>query len=247
MATLLFILNRSLIWHQQNGDDGEAEEEDADEELEEDDDRKDEDYSPVKKRRPMPTGPTAPKETAKESAEEKHIFDAQFSVNVIDLFDPPKDIHFGAWNTRPVVTSEWKKLKMSMTAQGIKPFSPENMMPLIINPQHVDQSCIGKSLSGYKANKLVLSAEGEQVLDKLEMAGGRHRKAAIESIKEDKEKELLKVTKERTKASKKKPKKADAIAAKAEELKGYDAKIEALEEEISKIGRWGVILFDAGK
>jgi hypothetical protein len=50
MATLLFILNRSLIWHQQNGDDGEAEEEDADEELEEDDDRKDEDYSPVKKR-----------------------------------------------------------------------------------------------------------------------------------------------------------------------------------------------------
>ncbi|SRR6266576_2261568 len=108
------------------------------------------------------TGSTVPKETAKQSDQEKKAFDAQFSVNVIDLFDAPKEIHFGQWNSRPVVIGEWKKLKMSLTVQGIKPFSPENMMPLIISRRHVDPSCIQKSVSGYEAKKFVLSEEGKK-------------------------------------------------------------------------------------
>lgn len=169
---------------------------------------------------------------------------AQFSVNLINLFDTPKEIHFGKWNSRPLVDVEWKKLKEAMTMQGIKSCSPEHMMPLIISPRHVEASCIETNLNGYEGKMLVLSAEGEREVKKLQMAGGRHRLAAIKSIKEDKDKELLKLTDARDKLSKRKVSKPDAVAKKMEE---YEKKIAVLEEEISKIGIWGVILYNEGK
>ena len=68
--------------------------------------------------------------------------------------------------------------------------------------------------------------------------------AAIKSIKEDKDKELLKLMDAHDKLSKRKVSKPDAVAKKMEE---YEKKIAVLEEEISKIGIWGVILYNEGK
>ncbi len=194
--------------------------------------------------RPVKSSKSASKETAKHSLEEKKIMAAQFSVNIIDLFDPPKDVHFGRWNSRPLIPSEWKKLKTSFTIQSIKSFSPEHMMPLVISRQHVDPSCIQNNASGYDAKMLVLSDDGKKELTGLQMAGGLHRKAAVESIKRDKEKELSKLVKELEKVDKRKAANDDAVAKKRREL---EVKVQNKKDEISKIGRWGVVLYDAGK
>jgi hypothetical protein len=91
-----------------------------------------------------------------------------------------------------------------------------------------------------------LTEEGKRDLMTLEMAGGRHRMAAVESIKEDKEKELLKLRTERSNVDRKRVVKEEAVDNKEEELKVYDRKIRALEDDISKIGKWGVILYNEG-
>ena len=109
-------------------------EEYEDQGSEEDDDRMDEDDKPVttKKGASKKTG-KAPKATARESSQDTKIAAAQFSINIIDLFNPPMEIHFGKWNSRALVETEWKRLKEAMTLQGIKACSAENMMPLMIN------------------------------------------------------------------------------------------------------------------
>jgi hypothetical protein len=207
-----------------------------------------EDEAPAKPRKegPKKAGTTA-KETAKASLDEMQVVEAQFSINVINLFDAPKSIHFGKWNPRPLIQGEWKKLKVAMTQQGIKAFTPENMMPLVISARHVEPSCVQNSIKGYEAKALVLSAEGEREVKKLQMAGGRHRMAAMKSIKADKEGEMQKLKKAQGKVSRRKATKPSAVEKKAGELEEIGKKIEELEEEISKIGRWGVILYDEGK
>jgi hypothetical protein len=215
----------------------------SDEEDDNDDDGMDEDQKSSKGERKM----AAPKESAKESKDERMVLGAQFSINIIDLFDTPKTIFYGKWNQRPIDSAQWKRLKGSMTLQGMKPFSSENMMPLVISPQHVDPSCIQNSMNGYQAKMLVLSEEGERELTTLDMAGGRHRMAAIQSIKEDKVKALKKLTIKRTSVDKRKVKRPAAVANKEAQLAELEDKIASLEDEISKVGRWGVMLYDKGK
>ncbi|KAF8322968.1 hypothetical protein F5887DRAFT_1086906 [Amanita rubescens] len=214
-----------------------------------DDDGMDEDYRPAKgsKGEPKVMEAKMEKETAKHSDEEEKVDAAQFSVNVINLFNAPMEIHFGNWNTRPLVALEWKKLKASMTAQGIKSFSNEHMMPLVIKRRHVDPSCVDNNVSGYAAKTLALSEEGKQEVKRLEMAGGRHRLAAVKSIKQDKEQDVAKLKKQHQILSKKRAVKDDAVTKKLQNLKDYEEKIAKLEEEISKIGLWGVIVYDEDK
>jgi len=215
---------------------------------EEDEHPSDEDYMPGKVSEGEPKiGATMAKDMAMHNEKEKKITEAQFSVNIIDLFATPKEMRFGEWNSRPLVESEWKKLKTSMTVQGIKSFTSEHMMPLVIRRGYVDTSCVQQNVSGYEAKTLVLSEAGERELGKLEMAGGRHRKAALESIKADKEKELSRLEKQHGTLTRRKIVKTEALARKMEALAAYEKSIAELQEEISKIGQWGVILYDKGK
>lgn len=204
----------------------------------------DDDYTPTKGGSTKAEKPQ--KETAKHSVEEELATAAQFSINMINLFDPPMDIHFGKWNQRLLKPTEWKKLKTAMTIQGIKAFTSDNMLPLVINRRHVDPSCIENKLNGYNAKTLVLSEDGNRELVKLEMAGGRHRLAAIQSIKDDKEKELKKLESQRDTVNKRRAMRPDAVQKKQKDLDGCNQIIAALEEEISKLGNWGVILYDEG-
>ena len=219
---------------------------------EDDDERMEEDPKPANLKKTSKGKPTTqkrpkvPKEKAKESEREKKVIAAQFSINVIDLFNPPLEIHFGKWNSRPVSTTEWMKLKAAMTLQDIKPFTPENMMPLVISPRHVDTSCVENNLNGYKAKTLMLSEEGKREMKKLLMAGGRHRMAAIQSIKEDKDNELAMMTAELDKLKGKNVTQPKAVAKKLANVEEKEKKIAALKEEISKLGIWGVILYDQG-
>lgn len=231
---------------------GIQEDEDMDDGDDEDDDNdhpSDEDYSPTKRSKEGPNigdAETEQMETAIHSVEEEMATAAQFSVNTIDLFDPPMTIYFGKWNGRLLDQKQVKKLKAALTAQGIKPFSHENMMPLVINQRHVDPSCIENTANGYNAKPLILSDEGKRELVRLDMAGGRHRKAAIASIKADKQKELTALTNSRNSVSKRKVKKADAIQKKQDEIETYNKRIEVVKKEIENIGKWGVILYDEG-
>ena len=222
-----------------------------DKETEEDDEGMEEDPKPAKSKKTgkgqLKKRQRGPKQNAKESDQEKKVIAAQFSINVIDLFNPPLEIHFGKWNSRPIDLDEWTKLKVAMTQQGIKPFTPVNMMPLVISPRHVDTSCVENNLNGYKAKTLTLSEEGKREVKRLLMAGGRHRMAAIKSIKADKEEELEKLTADLDTLKEKNPTKAKAIAKKLADIEEKEKKIAVLKEEISKLGIWGVILYDQGK
>jgi len=223
-----------------NKDDGDGDDGDNDDE--------DEDYMPGNASKgESKMDPAMIKERAKHSEEEKKINDARFSINVIDLLKSPKEIHFGKWNSRPLVPQEWGKLKVSLTAQGVKPFSMEHMMPLVISRRHVDLACVDNNVDGYNAKMLVLSEEGKNELRKLEMAGGRHRMAAVQSIKEDMVDDLDKLKKLRQSAKRKRVTKDEASAKMDETVKRYDEKIASVEEEISRTGLWGVILYDKGK
>lgn len=176
------------------------------------------------------------------------MFAAQFSFNAIDLFNPPKPINFDKLNSQPFKPVEWKKLQVTMTAQGIRSFTVEHMMPLIISRRHVDPACLSDSLNGIENRMLVLSKEGEEELGELEMAGGRHRNRALEAIKDAKEKELEKLITKRSRiVSKREVVEEEAKVRKEEHVNECDRVIGALEEELARIGRWGVILYDKGK
>lgn len=212
-------------------------------------DDKDEDYKPAKGATGRGKGDPKPaKKTAKHSVDEKLIHAAQFSVNIIDLFTPVKPINFGRWNSRHLKEPEWKKLVEFMTTQGIKPFSYDNMMPLVINRRHVDPDCISNGSNGYDAKMLVLSKEAEvEKLEVLELAGGRHRKAAMAEIKKKKLEELDRLDTVRKSIIKRRVVKEEATARKQADLDACDETIAALKDEIANLGRWGVILYDQGK
>src|SRR6266550_4613362 len=212
------------------------------------DDPNDGDYTPGNVGKgELKTDVVLPKERAKHSDEEKKIQASQFSVNFIDLLKPPMPIHFGKWNMRPLVPQEWKKLKTSFTTQGIKSLSSEHMMPLVIKRRYVDESCVDNNASGHKAKMLVLSDEGKRELRQLEMAGGRHRMAAVEGIKDEKQKDLKQVMKQREALEKKRVVKEEASEKKKKDLEAYDKRIAKLQGELAGTGQWGVILYDEGK
>lgn len=120
---------------------------------------------------------------ATHSQMEKILASALFSVNVMNLFNPLKDIQFGKVNTRALVDAEALNLQKAMTEQGMKPFSSENLIPIVIERRHVDATCIWTGVHAYDAPDLKLSEEGEQELTKMELAGGRHRLEAVRKIR----------------------------------------------------------------
>ena len=88
---------------------------------------------------------------ATHSDVEKTLASAQFNINVIDLIHPPVPLGLGKVNTRRLVDKEAKNLKEAMTMQGMKPFSIENMIPIMIERRHVDEKCIWTGINAYEA------------------------------------------------------------------------------------------------
>ena len=187
------------------------------------------------------------KPIATHSQMEKILASALFSVNVMNLFNPLKDIQFGKVNTRALVDAEAVNLQKAMTEQGMKPFSSENLIPIVIERRHVDATCIWTGVHAYDAPDLKLSEEGEQELTKMELAGRRHRLEAVRKIQEAKKKVLASARKKSSAQRKKRVRKDAAMLKRDKRLAEMEAEEEATENEIEELGRWGFALYDKGE
>lgn len=172
---------------------------------------------------------------------------ARFSINLIDIFNSPKPITFGRWNPRELKESEAVKLKQLMIEEELRPFRFESMFNIIIDKRFVDPACISQSVEGGNQNApmLTLSADGISQLEHFDFAGGRHRMRAMEMVKNERTEKLKKLQEQLRKEKDKADKKNE----------NYDGneKIKLLEEAVrdegtylATIGRWGVMLYDAG-
>lgn len=170
---------------------------------------------------------------------------AQFSINVIDIFAPPKPILLGKWNPRALKESEAVKLKTEMISEEIRPFQFENLLKCIIDPKHVDPACVSASiLRGlHEAPVLKLSEVGENELETIDLAGGRHRKRALELIKAERQDKLKRLKESLVKEEQK----AQKTGADSEAVEVLSQKIEDETSYIAGLGRWGVILYEAGE
>ena len=185
---------------------------------------------------------------ATHSDVEKTLASAQFSINVIDLIHPPVPLGLGKVNTRRLVDKEAKNLKEAMTMQGMKPFSIENMIPIMIERRHVDEKCIWTGINAYKAPTLQLSDAGSAELRELELAGGRHRIEAVKSIRAARNKALDAVKKKTvTEQQKKRPTTAKGQKDRAKRVEKLLAEEAAIKAEIAEVSRWGIVLYDKGK
>lgn len=170
---------------------------------------------------------------------------AQFSINIIDIFDPPKPIYLGKWNTRELKESEAIKLKTHMLTEEVRPFQFEHLLKCIIDRKYVDPACISPSiLHGIQqAPLLKLSEEGEEKLTTIDLAGGRHRQRALELMKVERE-DKLKRLKDTLKTERETAEKTGVEIEGG--LAGLQKKIDDETVYIQNMGKWGVILYDAG-
>jgi hypothetical protein len=166
---------------------------------------------------------------------------ARFSINTIDIFDTPKPIKLGQWNPRELKETEAVKLKKSMEADDIRPFRFENMFNLIIDKRFVDPACMNTKIDGgnQDAPLLKLSEEGLAKAEVLYFAGGRHRIRAVQILKNERN-EKLKQMQEQFRKEKKDGGNEKAIEKMEQAIKEQAA-------FISRLGKWGVILYDAGQ
>lgn len=173
---------------------------------------------------------------------------ARFSINVLDMFNPPKPIRLGVWNPRELKEGEATKLKNSLLTGAIRAFRFENMFNIIIDKKYVDPECIQHTIQGgnQHAPLLKLTEEGLAKVQHLDFAGGRHRLRAMDMIKNERAEKLKKlqdqIRKERNRASNLEHD-DDRLNAKISRL---DKAISDEAAYISKLGKWGVMLFDSG-
>lgn len=172
---------------------------------------------------------------------------ARFSMNIVNILDPPKPLLLGRWNPRELDPKQWRRLKQSMLDQDLKPFNFENMIPIVIERRHVDDTCITTTANPSTAPLLKLSDEGERDLKELVLAGGRHRIQAVKSIRDDRQAELKKLQEKLRKLQKRDPKREGAKEKLDVEVDRLEEEIDDLRRYISTLGPWGVMLYEEGK
>jgi hypothetical protein len=186
-------------------------------------------------------------QTASHNNKEKELSEAVFSVNVINVITPPKDFHLGKWNSRELNDLEWKRLKEKMITQGLKPFSMEHMLPLVIDPRHVDPECTLPAPNAYHAKPFKLSPAGESQLTVLEFAGGRHRLQAVADIHGEKAAAVKALRTEVKDSQNKNTKSTDEAKEKQITMAELKSCLVKLEAELEEVQKWGVILYDYSK
>jgi hypothetical protein len=159
----------------------------------------------------------------------------------MNIFDPPAEIVFGTWNQRELVEKEAMKLATEMTATKFSPFGMANLLPLVINKNALEASCMKTDANVEAAPMLELTEAAKAAGTKLLFAGGRHRKRATEILLQKSKtaiaeiEELISKTKETTKKGKEdKVANLEGMLEREKELKGV-------------LGVWGIIVYDEGE
>lgn len=177
--------------------------------------------------------------------------DAIFGYCRVNLFEPPAPLVFGQFNKRPLVEARAKKFAGNIGSTNVRPFARNNMLPLVISKDDVEEECYQLQPNVEKAPYLKLKAEVvKRPQYGLNFAGGRHRHRAMEILRAQ-SKEL--VTKLRDKLTEARGALADTeFGGKRHE--NLERKIEELEEMLkvereveTNLSVWGVVLYDAGE
>ena len=184
---------------------------------------------------------------------EKAKQEAIFSYNVIDLTDLPLAFK-NPYNPRPVVNSKVRMMRNAFLEAGLRAFSNENRIMIVIEPSHVEPSCITSDPTS-PPQKFRLKADAP--LTHLNIIGGQHRRGAVILIKLDYQAKM-----ERLKNSINSKKnmlggflKQPPEMVEAEQRKSHlESEINALELDLADyetsmgfVGPWGVMLLDPGE
>ena len=102
---------------------------------------------------------------------EKAKQDAIFLYNIIDLTDLPLALK-NPYNPRPVVNSKVRVMHKALLEEGLRMFSNENRIMVVIEPSHVEPSCITSDPTS-PPQKFCLKADAP--LTHLNIVGGQHR------------------------------------------------------------------------
>lgn len=200
---------------------------------------------------------------------------AIISINTMDLIDAPLPLHIGEFNPRPIVQTGVRDLANEFMSENFAPFKQESMIPILLNPEDIDSSCINKDITlGSKAPRLVLSEIGKQQ-KQITACGGNHRRKAVlhvlgaldkklKSLSERLEAKQTGPTKEKPKvkgkgkaAGKGKGKEVETEESdddEADELLLDGATVTSIQKDIDEINAkkatvkmWGVIVYNASK
>lgn len=201
------------------------------------------------------------KATEKEQGADEVIFDenvaeeqekitcgALYSVNLINLANPPLPMEQGPWNKRPIDTKSMRKLKDSFKSQGICAFNLDNALPLVLARDHLHPNALNNSVNDPEtAPMLQLMDKGLQE-SALIFAGGHHQRELILQLWESNKKSLgameTKLEKKKTTLQNKLDKRTTAP------LQQLHQEIDDLEKKILTATRstlWTVKVYDAGK
>jgi hypothetical protein len=175
---------------------------------------------------------------------------ALFTYARINIFDPPLEVAFGQWNTRPEVESKARELAKSITDQKFRPFASDSLLPLVLDRTAIEPDSIHRSPNVEDAPMLKLTDIALRSGMRLLFAGGRHRRRAAQIVKETST-EKVKKFKEDVEELKKRLEKTREGSYTAEtitkKIRMREARI-AMERDIQvKIAIWGVAVYDRGE
>jgi hypothetical protein len=184
---------------------------------------------------------------------EKAKQDAIFSYNIIDLTDLPLVLK-NPYNPRPVVNSKVRVMRNALLEDGLRVFSNENRIMIVIEPSHVEPTCITSDPTS-PPQKFRLKADAP--LTHLNIIGGQHRRDAVILIKSDYQAKMERL--QGSISSKKKaldglvkqpPETDEAEQRKSQlesEIKALELDLADYETSMGFVGPWGVMLLDPGE
>lgn len=184
---------------------------------------------------------------------EKAKQDAVFSYNVIDLTALPLGFK-NPFNPRPVVASKVREMRNALLEEGLRIFSDENRIMIVIKPSHVETSCI---TSDPTAPALPFCLKEGAPISELTVIGGQHRRDAVLLIKSDHEAKMerlqgsIKLRNKVLKGFVRQPPETDEARQRKSDLEN---EIKALELDLADhknslrfVGPWGIMLLDPGE
>ena len=184
---------------------------------------------------------------------EKAKQDAIFLYNIIDLTDLPLALK-NPYNPRPVVNSKVRVMHKALLEEGLRVFSNENRIMVVIEPSHVEPSCITSDPTS-PPQKFRLKADAP--LTHLNIVRGQHHRDAMVLIKSDYKAKMERLQGSITSKKKtldglvKQPPETDEAEQRKSQL---ESEIKALELDLADyetsmrfVGPWGVMLLDPGE
>ncbi|KAF9442206.1 hypothetical protein P691DRAFT_681969 [Macrolepiota fuliginosa MF-IS2] len=185
---------------------------------------------------------------------EEKASQAIISVNTFNIIDPPRPLKFGKFNPRPLSNPGVKELAESFLEDGFMPFKQESMIPILLNVEDIDESCISKDfLLGGSAPPLKLkdgpkNGKGKARVTKIDACGGNHRLSAVKKIRADADREIKRLESQigvTAKAKGKRKQKEEVVDAEPADIPSLRQKIAELEVRKTSFITWGVIVYDA--